>query len=561
MAGGLLNLVANGNENIILNGNPTKTFFKAKYCKYTNFGMQKFRIDYEGLRTLRYSEESHFQFKVPRYGDLLMNSFLVVTLPTIWSPIYPPQDANTTWNGYEFKWIDNIGCEMIKEISVTCGGQTLQKFGGSYIKNIVKRDYDEKKQKLFDKMTGHEASLNDPANSDGRVNAYPNSYYTTSELGAHPSIDGRKLYIPLNTWFMNSSKIAFPLVALQYAELYINVTLRPIYELYRIRDVKDNENLFPYVQPDQTNNYMQFYRFINTPPSRELRTDDYTDKRVLWNADVHILSTYAFISDEEQKMFAETEHKYLFKDVHTRVFRNITGTRRLELETTGLISSWMFYFQRSDVNLRNEWSNYTNWAYNWTPYNIVIPPIEDGYKYDGYNSYLTFFENFYKNGFGPAVNPNNTTSSLMITGDYHAENKKRIITDFGILFDGNYREKNMDSEICSFVEPFNSSHGTSDCDNLYHYNFCITTNNKDYQPNGAINLNKFNKIEFEFTTISPPLDASAQVLTVCDEDGNVLGINKPTWNIYTYNYDLVVFEEKYNIITVKNGNCGIMYAR
>ena len=147
-------------------------------------------------------------------------------------------------------------------------------------------------------------------------------------------------------------------------------------------------------------------------------------------------------------MFADTEHKYLFKDVHTRVFRNITGTRRLELETTGLISSWMFYFQRSDVNLRNEWSNYTNLAYNWTPYNIVIPPIEDGYKYDGYNSYLTFFENFYKNGFGPAVNPNNTTSSLMITGDYHAENKKRIITDFGILFDGNYREKNMDSEIC-----------------------------------------------------------------------------------------------------------------
>lgn len=561
MAGGLLNLVANGNENIILNGNPTKTFFKAKYCKYTNFGMQKFRIDYEGLRTLRYSEESHFQFKVPRYGDLLMNSFLVVTLPTIWSPIYPPQGADTTWNGYEFKWIDNIGCEMIKEISVTCGGQTLQKFSGSYIKNIVKRDYDEKKQKLFDKMTGHEASLNDPANSDGRVNAYPNSYYTASELGAHPSIDGRKLYIPLNTWFMNSSKIAFPLVALQYAELYINVTLRPIYELYRIRDVKDNENLFPYVQPDQTNNYMQFYRFINTPPSRELRTDDYTDKRVLWNADVHILSTYAFISDEEQKMFADTEHKYLFKDVHTRVFRNITGTRRLELETTGLLSSWMFYFQRSDVNLRNEWSNYTNWAYNWMPYNIVIPPIEDDYKYDGYNSYLTFFENFYKNGFGPAVNPNNTTSSLMITGDYHAENKKRIITDFGILFDGNYREKNMDSEICSFVEPFNSSQGTSDCDNLYHYNFCITTNNKDYQPNGAINLNKFNKIEFEFTTISPPLDASAQVLTVCDEDGNVLGINKPTWNIYTYNYDLVVFEEKYNIITVKNGNCGIMYAR
>ena len=29
MAGGLLNLTAYGNENVILNGNPKKTFFKA----------------------------------------------------------------------------------------------------------------------------------------------------------------------------------------------------------------------------------------------------------------------------------------------------------------------------------------------------------------------------------------------------------------------------------------------------------------------------------------------------------------------------------------------------
>ena len=52
MPGGLLNLIAVGNQNVILNGNPTKTFFKATYSKYTNFGLQKFRIDYIGLRTI-----------------------------------------------------------------------------------------------------------------------------------------------------------------------------------------------------------------------------------------------------------------------------------------------------------------------------------------------------------------------------------------------------------------------------------------------------------------------------------------------------------------------------
>jgi hypothetical protein len=40
MAGGLMQLVSEGQQNIILNGNPSKTFLKATYARYTNFGMQ-----------------------------------------------------------------------------------------------------------------------------------------------------------------------------------------------------------------------------------------------------------------------------------------------------------------------------------------------------------------------------------------------------------------------------------------------------------------------------------------------------------------------------------------
>ena len=49
MPGGLLNLISYGNQNIFLNGNPSKTLIKCKYAKYTNFGLQKFRTDFEGL--------------------------------------------------------------------------------------------------------------------------------------------------------------------------------------------------------------------------------------------------------------------------------------------------------------------------------------------------------------------------------------------------------------------------------------------------------------------------------------------------------------------------------
>jgi hypothetical protein len=76
MAGGNLNLISVGNANVILTGDPTKTFFKATYCKYTNFGLQKFRLDYQGSRDLRLSEDSTFTFYVERNADLLMDTYV-----------------------------------------------------------------------------------------------------------------------------------------------------------------------------------------------------------------------------------------------------------------------------------------------------------------------------------------------------------------------------------------------------------------------------------------------------------------------------------------------------
>lgn len=151
MAGGLLNLVAYGNQNVIINGNPSKTFFKMKYAKHTNFGLQKFRIDYDGLRTLRLNEDSHFRFKIPRYADLLMDTYIVLNLPIIWSPLYKTIDDNGDEKiiPYEFEWIENLGAEMIREISITCGGQKIQTYSGNYIRSVVERDFDETKKKTI----------------------------------------------------------------------------------------------------------------------------------------------------------------------------------------------------------------------------------------------------------------------------------------------------------------------------------------------------------------------------------------------------------------------------
>jgi hypothetical protein len=75
-------------------------------------------------------------------------------------------------------------------------------------------------------------------------------------------------------------------------------------------------------------------------------------------------------------------------------------------------------------------------------------------------------------------------------------------------------------------------------------------------------MSKFRDIQLEFTTYSPPLDPLAQVYTICDpSSGEIIGVNKPTWRIYDYNYNMTVFEERYNVLTFVGGNCGLMYAR
>jgi hypothetical protein len=560
MPGGLMNLVSQGQQNIILNGNPSKSFFKTTYSKYTNFGLQKFRVDFDGSRTLRMTEESTFTFKVPRYADLLMDTYLSVSLPSIWSPIMPPADRTDTtnagaWIPYEFKWIDNLGAKMISKISITCGNQTLQEYTGNYILATVQRDYSTEKLALFNKMTGNVPELNDPANAGSRVNSYPNAFYTDTQGGPEPSIRGRIIYIPLNAWFGTKSQMAFPLVALQYNELYINVTFRPVNQLFQIRDVFDNVNNYPYIAPNFNAFYMQFYRFLQPPPDLTLNIDSYIDTRTAWNADVHLECTYCFLSNEESRYFASKEQKYLFKQVREKTFYNVTGSNKVQLESLGMVSNWLFYFQRSDVNLRNEWSNYTNWPYSYMPMDLTPAPT------DGIYPVVRVYDNFTETvQIGPGVNVDGRLTGWMITGPYNIQNDKNILLNLGILLDGSYRENIQPVGIFNYIEKYARTSGNAP-DGLYCYNFCINSSLTDLQPSGAINMSRFNQIEFEFNTIVPAIDPLAQTLTICDpETGNIIGVNKPTWRIYEYNYNLYVMEERLNMITFLSGNCGLMYA-
>ena len=242
MTGGLLNLVAIGDLNIILNGNPSKTFFKSTYAKYTNFGLQRFDIPHKELNRLRLNEDSVFDFEIPNFGDLLMDTFFSITSPDIYSPLYtlpkpytinvnPPSNPqyndlslNPYCQPYEFKWIDNLGAQLIRRVRYLLDGRVIQEFTGQYIYSMAERDLTINKREIFNEMIGHCSELNDPANYSTRNGNYPNVSYngvTDHEWrnGLEPSIRGRKIYIPIN---IRPKRLSFGFVF-----------FRAMYDIYR----------------------------------------------------------------------------------------------------------------------------------------------------------------------------------------------------------------------------------------------------------------------------------------------------------------------------------------
>ena len=101
MGGGLLNLVSEGTKDYILTGNPSFSFFKVTYCTYKNFGLQKFRVNVNGNRSLNMTSDSQFLFRFPHFADLILDTYFVINLPNIWSPVVelsPPLNVNADMN-------------------------------------------------------------------------------------------------------------------------------------------------------------------------------------------------------------------------------------------------------------------------------------------------------------------------------------------------------------------------------------------------------------------------------------------------------------------------------
>ena len=206
-----MNLVSGGVGDLILTGNPTQSFFKTSYSKYTPFGVQMFRIEYQGTRSLSDNSPTTLKFKIPRYADLLYDAYLTINIPDIYSDYRCPICANIansegdvssipcccTGNpsgspqaarqDYEFAWVESLGHNLIKDITLSIGGSVISKIEGEWLSILKVLGRTGTDSTLIDQMIGNLPSYTTPEESACGV--YPTVPRPESRpKGQYPSI-------------------------------------------------------------------------------------------------------------------------------------------------------------------------------------------------------------------------------------------------------------------------------------------------------------------------------------------------------------------------------------
>ncbi len=394
-------------------------------------------------------------------------------------------------------------------------------------------------------MTGNVPELTNPDNCNGRINVYPHAQYV-DETGVEPSIRGRKLYIPMDAFFCDSTKLSIPLVAIQYQEISIRITFEPISKLYTINNVNDvvySTGKSYRCAPNPNIPEHQMWRFLQPPADKKASTSLYNQTRNDWNSDIHLISTYIFLGKEEQRVMAKMNHKILMKQVYTYTFLGKSGSQIVDIESKDLVANYTWRFRRSDAFERNEWNNYTNWAYK-----DIQPQKNQLLTTEMITSAGADFRN---------------QNKLYITGSLgtYSKNVKDILINLGIIMEGVYRENIFDSGVYNYVEKYSKT-GCNTKDGLYFYSFGTNGKRSNYQPTGAMNVNRFKKISFEYNTITPPINPDgASSEYICDLSNNPIGFRKNISKLNTYTFDLVVFEERYNVLMIQSGRIGLLHAR
>ena len=216
MGGGLIQLVAQGFEDLYLTSDPEITFFKRIYKRHTNFSLELIPQLFGTIPDFG----KRVTCNLSKNADLLSNIYLYIQLPSI--PILYDNE-NELNNIDTYAWTKKIGYALINYVELEIGGQLIDKHYGDWL-NIWNELTETSCRKSIDKMIG---------------NTKDNYSFTNGKKSYN-------LYIPLKFWFCRHKGLALPLVALHYSDVKIHVefnNLKDILLLSPTNYIEIDENI------------------------------------------------------------------------------------------------------------------------------------------------------------------------------------------------------------------------------------------------------------------------------------------------------------------------------
>ena len=132
--------------------------------------------------------------------------------------------------------------------------------------------------------------------------------------------------------------------------------------------------------------------------------------------------------------------------------------------------------------------------------------------------------------------------------------------EWGLVLDGRVRENELDSGITNYVDKYVRTAGNAK-GGIYCYNFGLDTKPNEYQPDGAMNLVPFKHNWFLNIALycHQKILIRHNILFVILQVKHKV-INRVSWQVYIYNYDLHIMEERYNMLTFENGTIDLKFS-
>ena len=287
MGGGLLQLVAYGAQDAYITGNPHITFWKVLYKRHTNFAMEAFRVNFTGAP--QYGQR--VVAVVNRNADLMYKTYLEVQLPDTQSVVFGGSTKAVQWSG---AWERRIGYQLLKKIEVEIGGQIIDTHYGEWLF-------------LWENLT---SGFDNSVKLDSMTGGYLGGSTTTNiSCGGRPNI----LYIPLQFWFCRNPGLALPLIALQYHEVRINVTLSPATDLV------------------SKGTYTSVSQAASALPQLK---------------DMSLYIDYVYLDVDERRRFAQQSHEYLIDQLQFGLQQTLTtSSARIDLTLNHPVKELVWVFQ------------------------------------------------------------------------------------------------------------------------------------------------------------------------------------------------------------------------